>query len=395
MAGRHAKWMMLVGAAGTTLALLSATNPTTSIRSSRRASMTTVRPLKPVVPGGTAVAIDPVVTEVRAESEEDRAREAVKIAESIDPPDHPEVASALYNASGTLCERGFSDEALTLIARALVLLEKGFGIESLEVAQALEREAAIRGYRHENALAEPLVRRALAIRDKVMAAPDLKTASDLKDLVLFCRDQGRYAEAEPMARRMVAIVEQLDRPAGNPLVLCLYFLDNIEFKLGHPDEAVATLKRALTIFETNPEVEASGKLVFFQSLAEIATARGRTEDAIALSLQSNRILAQFNPMDLSNLKPETRSEAGSPLRGNFPELPKDIGLRKTSGIAGDSVLGLPRRQGIYPDGRRIRDAVSPRNGFVLEKPILDRSPGLCSRLATRCAPRTTNTEHAL
>jgi tetratricopeptide (TPR) repeat protein len=248
-------------------------------------------------------------------------REIAQALEAELGPDHPDVATALYELAIELVCQGEYDEAEPLYRRALAILEKEHGPEhplvlkclsglavllkqrarydeaevlARRVVGVLEREpgklgtdrwmafsslAAALLHKGQYAEAEDLYRRALAITEEDLGPDSTECAVALNNVAFTLRNQCRHSEAEPLYRRALAISEK-NVGANHPQVSVL--LDNLAgelFFLSRYAEAEPLLRRALRIIEEALGPDHPDTAVVLQNLGNNFNQEGRYAEA--------------------------------------------------------------------------------------------------------------------
>ena len=117
-----------------------------------------------------------------------------------------------------LGQAGKYSEAIPLAEAMVANLEKSPA--SRDFAGALNNLAQLYGDVGRDADAEPLYERALAIMEKAAGLDSVEMAPELNNLAALYERQLRYAEAEPLFKRALALREKSLGPAipmsGNP-----------------------------------------------------------------------------------------------------------------------------------------------------------------------------------
>jgi len=119
--------------------------------------------------------------------------------------EQPEIRARLQGTIGEVYTTlGVYDEATPLLEESLRQLVALEGEESLEVARARVRLAALRQTRGDYDEADTQLTQALAVREKLLPPDHADVAGSLDSLGLLRRAQGRYDEAEDLIRRALA-----------------------------------------------------------------------------------------------------------------------------------------------------------------------------------------------
>jgi tetratricopeptide (TPR) repeat protein len=128
----------------------------------------------------------------------------------------PSFAQGLAVQSGKIAElsrAGKSNEAIPLAQAMVANLDKGQ--PSRDLGAALNNLAQLYGDVGRDVEAEPLYKRALAIIEKTVGLDSVDIAPELNNLAALYQRQLRYVEAEPLFKRALTIREK-SLPAGHP-----------------------------------------------------------------------------------------------------------------------------------------------------------------------------------
>lgn len=104
-----------------------------------------------------------------------------------------------------LSHEGKYAEAIEVAESRLVIAERTFGPDHLNIATSLSNLAELYDSQGMYLEAEPLFKRALAIREKALGPDDPDVAASLANLAELYRAQGKYSEAEPLYKRALPI----------------------------------------------------------------------------------------------------------------------------------------------------------------------------------------------
>ena len=107
-----------------------------------------------------------------------------------------------------------------LFKRAIAILEKTAGLDSPEIASALNNLAALYQRADRLADAEPLFKRALAIREKSPGSGQTDLGQSLNNMATLYEKLGRHNDSEPLFKRALAIYEKAAGP-DHPAVATL------------------------------------------------------------------------------------------------------------------------------------------------------------------------------
>ena len=159
------------------------------------------------------------------------------------------LAGAMNNLAQLYGDVGRDAEAEPLYMRALAIMEKTVGVDSVEIAPELNNLAALYQRQLRYAEAEPLFKRALALSEKQLPAnhPDIGRA--LNNLATCYEKQDRHAESEALTRRALALYEKVAGPESPAVATLLNNLGQIVKVQGREAEAEPMIKRSLAIRE--------------------------------------------------------------------------------------------------------------------------------------------------
>jgi CHAT domain-containing protein len=190
-------------------------------------------------------------------------RQVLTIAEKFLGPEHPDVAKPLtnlaflyyqlayYQVASPEGQSLYYEKAEPLYQRALAINEKALGPEHPEVASSLFNLASLYTERGDYAKAEKLFQRALAIREKVLGPEHSDVAFALKGLAVLRVRKGDYLSAEPLYQRALAVMEKALPADSQPICDLLYKLGVLYAAKGDIAQALTFLSRANTVAESN------------------------------------------------------------------------------------------------------------------------------------------------
>ncbi len=182
--------------------------------------------------------------------------------------------SAKINALG---DAGKYSEAIPLAEAMLANLEKG--APSKNLAGAMNNLAQLYGDVGRDAEAEPLYMRALAIMEKAVGVDSVEIAPELNNLAALYQRQLRYAEAEPLFKRALALSEK-QLPANHPDIgRALNNLATCYEKQDRHAESEALTRRALTLYEKVAGPESPAVATLLNNLGQIVKVQGRGAEA--------------------------------------------------------------------------------------------------------------------
>jgi CHAT domain-containing protein/Tfp pilus assembly protein PilF len=190
-----------------------------------------------------------------------------------------DLAGAMNNLAQLYGDVGRDAEAEPLFKRALAIMEKTVGLDSIDIAPELNNLAALYQRQQRYAEAEPLFKRALALSEKQLPAghPDIGRA--LNNLATNYERQDLHADSEPLFRRALAIYEKAAGPESPAVATLLSNLGQVVKAEGRYGDAEPLIKRSLAIHEkvqgqNHPDVARS-----LNNLADLYQRQNRFADA--------------------------------------------------------------------------------------------------------------------
>ena len=180
--------------------------------------------------------------------------QAIPLAEAMlanlekGPPTR-DLAGALNNLAQLYGDVGRDAEAEPMLKRALAIMEKAVGLESVDISFELNNLAALYQRQQRYAEAEPLFKRALALSERALPPnhPDIGRA--LNNLATNYEKQDRHAESEALTRRALALYEKVAGPESPAVATVLDNLGQIVKVEGRYNDAEPIIKRSLAIRE--------------------------------------------------------------------------------------------------------------------------------------------------
>ena len=160
-----------------------------------------------------------------------------------------DLAAALNNLAQIYADQGHDDQAEPIYKRAIALMERGTGLDSVEIAPLLNNLAALDQRQSRFGEAEPLFKRALAIREKVLSREHPDVGQSLNNLATLYVKQEHFADAEPLFQRALAIFQKVGGPEHPAVATLLNNLGQLYRDLNRDADAEAPIKRSLAIRE--------------------------------------------------------------------------------------------------------------------------------------------------
>ncbi|AMA61021.1 CHAT domain-containing protein [Bradyrhizobium sp. CCGE-LA001] len=159
------------------------------------------------------------------------------------------LAAALNNLGQVHAGQGRDDLAEPIYMRAIALMEKSLGLDTVLIAPVLTNLAALYQRQGRFAEAEPLFQRALAVREKSLSHEHPDVGQSLNNLATLYVKQEHFAEAEPLFRRALAIYQKAAGPEHPAVATVLNNIGQVDRDLNRHAEAEAPIKRSLAIRE--------------------------------------------------------------------------------------------------------------------------------------------------
>jgi CHAT domain-containing protein/Tfp pilus assembly protein PilF len=210
--------------------------------------------------------------------------EAIPLAQAMvakleKDPTSRDFAGALNNLAQLYGDVGQDADAEPLYKRAIAIMEKAVGLDSVRMAPELNNLAALYERQSRYAEAEPLFTRALALCEKSLGPKHPDVGRSLNNLATLYERQDRHADSEPLFRRALAIYEKAAGPESPAVATLLSNLGQVLKSDGREADAEPLIKRSLSIREKvlgrdHPDVARS-----LNNLADLYQRQARYADA--------------------------------------------------------------------------------------------------------------------
>jgi tetratricopeptide (TPR) repeat protein len=162
---------------------------------------------------------------------------------------HPLLGKVLNNLATAYSHLGNPQEQNRLLQQALVIIERDYGPEHVEVAGILGNLANAYGALGDHQEQQRLLQHALVIEERYYGAEHVVVASTLNNLANAYGDLGNHQEKKRLLQRALAIKERYYGPEHVEVASILNNLANAYSDLGDPQEQKRLLQRALGIQE--------------------------------------------------------------------------------------------------------------------------------------------------
>jgi len=333
-----------------------------------------------------------------------------------------DLAGALNNLGQVYADMGRDAEAEPLYKRALAIMEKAVGLESVDIAIELNNLAALyqRQLRYDEA--EPLFKRALALSERSLPAnhPDLGRALNnlatnfekqdrhaesealtkralaiyqkipgaepavatlLNNLGQIYKAEGRYADAEPVVKQSLAIREKVLGRDHIDVARSLNNLGDLYQRQDRLAEAQPVYERALAIRDRTVGPDHPDNAVSANNLASVYQAEGRTADALAL-VDKLMIFGRAQPRAALPVFLDARNKQLLPAEKAFDDA-LDVIQRGTQSSAASAVNKLAVRVAAGSD--HLAELVRRDQDLASEADALDKA--IIASLSKQAAPR--------
>lgn len=214
---------------------------------------------------------------------------ALEIRKKTMKHDDPYIADTLNGMAWVSFKIGEFENALTLYQQALEVREKVLGSEHPDVAKILDNKAALLKNMGKYYEALPLYQRALEIREKVFGKEHRYVASNLNNLAILYSALGKYDQSLLLHLESLAIKEKVIGKENPSVSITLNNMSVLYMRLGKYKEALLSCQEALEIREkalgpSHPSIAAN-----LSNLAEIYLGMGMDEEALSLCKQALEI----------------------------------------------------------------------------------------------------------
>ena len=164
-------------------------------------------------------------------------------------PPNRDLAGALNNLAQLYGDVGRDADAEPLYKRALAIMEKSVGLDSVEMAPELSNLGALYERQLRYAEAEPLFKRALSVRERALGQNHPDVGQSLNNLATAYEREDRHTESEPLFKRALAIYEKAAGPESPAVATLLSNLGQVYKSEGRDADAEPLIKRSLAIRE--------------------------------------------------------------------------------------------------------------------------------------------------
>lgn len=217
------------------------------------------------------------------------------IQESAYGPDHAEVGATLANLGGVLRDSGQLAEARATLQRALAIQQAAYGPDHVEVALTLGNLARVLRYLGEVTEARAALEKVLAVMRAVYGPDHPRVGVTLSNLGCVLLNLGEKAEAVTVLEEALAIEEAAFGEQHPWVAITLSNLGSARRAVGSFEQARQAYERAVTILQTvfgpeHPEAALTlNNLGLVQrDLGDLAAARASLERALEIEQAAYR-----------------------------------------------------------------------------------------------------------
>jgi tetratricopeptide (TPR) repeat protein/tRNA A-37 threonylcarbamoyl transferase component Bud32 len=231
---------------------------------------------------------------LNSEGKYDEARDhyerAFAIREKALRPEHPQIATSLYNLGNVAWSQGKYEEARAYYERALAAREKALGPEHPKVASVLNGLGALAVSEGKYEEARRYFERTLAIQEKALGPEHRDVASTLNNLGAVALREGKFEETRSHFVRSLAITEKALGSEHPDVASTLHNLGLIASHERKYEEARGHFWRALAIWEKALGPEHPEVVKCFVNLGLVAESEGKYEEARGYTEQALSIV---------------------------------------------------------------------------------------------------------
>lgn len=207
-------------------------------------------------------------------------RRARKALEETGGAWEPEVAECLQDQAELLMQHDRIDDAIPLFRRALTVFETELGPDAREICDVLLNLGDCLAATGDYHGAKRYLWRGMVMSSYIFGSNHPATGDAVLTFGEFLLDHDDARDASPLLHRALAIYEEDEGLNGPGVAKCLRALAVLHARLNEPDLAFLRYRRALAIWESDPD---SADLLpeLYRTYADLADAAGRPDDAAA------------------------------------------------------------------------------------------------------------------
>lgn len=291
-----------------------------------------------------------------------------------------DLAAALNNLAQIYSDQGHDDQAEPLYNRAIALMEKGTGLDSVEIAPLLNNLAALYQRQSRFAEAEPLFKRALAVREKALSREHPDVGQSLNNLATLYVKQQHYADAEPLFQRALAIYQKVGGPEHPAVATLLNNLGQLYRDLNRDADAEAPIKRSLAIREKVLGADHPDLARSLNNLAELYEHQQRYAEAEPLYRRALAIRERALGPDHPDVNLAYFLQVSGRTADALPFAQKTLAGNRAQLRAVLPILFSARQQHLLPDDKALDQALG-----AIQRGTQSSAASAVNKLAVRLA----------
>ncbi|GDZ95766.1 tetratricopeptide TPR_2 [Planktothrix agardhii CCAP 1459/11A] len=213
-------------------------------------------------------------------------KQALEMYQRLFTGDHAAVANSLNNLAALYYSQGRYSEAETCYKQALEMYQRLFTGDHAAVANSLNNLALLYYSQERYSEAEPLYKQTLEMRQRLFNGDYADVATSLNNLAEVYRIQGRYNEAEPLHRQALEIYQRLFNGVHPYVATSLNNLALLYYFQGRYSEAEPLYKQALEMRQRLFNGDHADMATSLNGLAVLYQSQGRYSEAEPLHKQA-------------------------------------------------------------------------------------------------------------
>lgn len=230
---------------------------------------------------------------------------SLAIREDLYGPDHPDVATSLYNMGWLKYDQGEYDESEPLYLRALDIRRNRFGPDALVVVECMDALGWLKHFQGKVAESKKYFSQSITGLEKIGALDSSLLANSMLGLANVLKTQGRYAEAESLLERSLKIREKIYGIDHYEIAIILKGQGDLYQRQGLKAQAEALYLRSRYILEKTYGADHPLLASTLNSLAQLYHKQNKLPEAEKLFLQSieidKKVLGRDHPRNITKL----------------------------------------------------------------------------------------------
>jgi tetratricopeptide (TPR) repeat protein len=216
-------------------------------------------------------------------------KSAVALAENLKPRDNRLLNSVSHLAFSYLLHRDWTPGKI-ILQRQLTLASEISGPQSIQTVQPLEGLAGVAFEQKDYVTAEKFYLQAIERNESILGPAHTMVAVDLVRLAAVYEAQGAFGKAEPLVLRANSISQGIS-PEGPVAESYLQQVATLYIKWEKLDKAEPYCRRVVALRERQYGVDSHMVVAALQTLADVLTKLGRSDEAGNLRNRTPSILA--------------------------------------------------------------------------------------------------------